>query len=291
MRGWVFVALLLGACSEPSGELRVLASGGNEATAGLAASETADGWAVRFEHAVLSVVDLRARSSAGADAALGAEPVVVDLVGGSVLVQAFPGVRAQRWDQFSYHLGPVPADARALDVDAAIVERMRERRYSAYYEGVFVAPAGTVDAEGMPITEVPFALGFPVEVDYARCVSGTDRTNGVVVPVQSVGTYELSWHLTHLFFDSFAEDSALRIEPLAARWTRDAPVRTEDLDVSLGSLRGMNGRPLRDRLGNPVVYVPGMTGAETLREFVLSARPGHFNGLAGFCMTRLRILE
>lgn len=291
MMRWLALVLVATACSAPTGELRLTLSGGNEAVTGIAASATADGWSVRFEHALIAVIDVRARTSAGADAMLAAEPTVVDLAGGSVVLHAFPGVGAQRWDDFSFHLGPVPEAARAPNVDPALVERMRAEGWSAYYEGVFVAPAGTVDADGNAVTEVPFELGFPVAVDYARCVSGTDRTSGVVVPLNSVGTHEISWHLTHLFFDSFAEDAELRVEALAARWTRSAPVRVDDLDVSLGSLRGMNGRPLTDRAGNPVVYIPGMTGATTLREFVLSARPGHFDGLEGFCTTDLRILE
>ena len=53
----------------------------------------------------------------------------------------------------------------------------------------------------------------------------------------------------------------------------------------------MDGRSLRDREGNPVVYLAGMTGATTLREFFLHARYGHFNGLAGFCTTDLRLLD
>lgn len=279
------------ACSSPVGELRLVASGGNEGTRGIAPSATADGWAVRFDHAVLSVVNVRALDTDGNDAGLEADPVVIDLVQGSSPVYSFSGVPAGRWESFSYHVAPVPVGARQVAVDPALVERMREAGYSTYYAGVFVAPPGTVDADGRPVGEVPFELGFPVEVDYTRCVSGTDRRSGVVVPLNSASTYELTWHLTHLFFDSYAEDSALRVEPLAARWTGADPVRIDDLDVSLGSLRGMNGRALRDSFNNPVVYVPGMSGATTLREFVLMGRPGHFNGLEGFCATRLRILE
>ena len=113
----------------------------------------------------------------------------------------------------------------------------------------------------------------------------------MVIPVSSAADYEITWHMTHLFFDSFVEDSALRVEPMAALWDGEAPLSVADLDVPLGGLRAMDGGPLFDDLGNPVIYIPGMTGADTLREFVLQARPGHFNGLEGFCTTSLRIVD
>lgn len=290
---WLALSLAWAACDGPGavGTLRVHVSGGNEATSGVPATATDDGWSVRFTHVALQLEQVLLRTTAGEDAAIPMDPVVVELTRGSALAFTLAGVPAQRWDRFGWRSRPVGASTENLGVDAAVLERMRERGFSLYLEGSFVAPAGTVDAEGAPVTEVPFALGVPVEADYERCVNGTDGSSGVVVPLNSATDAEVTWHLTHAFFDSFAEDASLRVEPFAALWPRERPVETDDLDVSLASLRGMNGRSLRDREGNPVVYLAGMTGATTLREFFLNARYGHFNGLVGFCATDLRLLD
>jgi hypothetical protein len=292
---WTLALLALGAalgCGDGAvGELRLRANGINEARDGIAPTQTEDGWAVDFDHAVLSLTDVRVRTVAGEDAMVAVEPVLVELVPAPQLAFDIPGVPAQRWDAFSYHLGPAPPSARNLGVEASIAERMRDEGWSTYYAGRLVAPDGTTNADGDPVTEVPFELGFPVEVDYELCVAGNDGTNGVVVPVNGAADYEITWHLTHLFFDSFVEDAALRVEPFAALWDGESPLTMDDLDAPLGGLRGIDGGPLTDDVGNPVVYIPGMTGADTLREFVLAGRPGHFNGLEGFCMTELRVLE
>ncbi|HJL18250.1 MAG TPA: hypothetical protein RMH99_21480 [Sandaracinaceae bacterium LLY-WYZ-13_1] len=279
-------------CGDGSvGSLTLRANGIQEARSGISAEQTADGWAVEFDHAVLVLTDLRLATAAGEDAMVAVEPAAVELVPEPTVAFALEGVPAQRWDRFSYHVGPPPEGTRNLGVEASLLERMRSEGWGTYYEGRLVAPEGTTDAEGEPVTEVPFELGFPVEVDYEFCVAGNDGTNGVVVPVNSGADYEITWHLTHLFFDSFVEDASLRVEPFAARWDGDGALTLDDLDAPLGGLRGIDGGPLTDELGNPVVYIPGMTGADTLREFVLNGRPGHFNGLEGFCMTDLRVLD
>jgi len=284
-------ALAAGCADDTTGELVLRANGSNEARSGISPEQTADGWAVEYDHAVMVITDVRLATSAGEDAMVAVDPVAVELVPEPTIVYELEAVGAQRWDRFSYHLGPPTERARNLGVDEAIFERMRSEGWSTYYEGRLVAPAGTVDEDGEPITEVPFELGFPVQVDYAFCISGSDLTDGVVVPVNSRADYEITWHLTHLFFDSFVEDSSLRVEPFAAQWSGEGPLTLDDLDVPLGGLRAIDGGPLLDDVGNPVLYLPGMTGADTLREFVLQGRYGHFNGLEGFCMTTLEVLE
>jgi len=284
-------ALAAGCGDDATGGLVLRANGINEARAGITAEQTADGWAVELDHAALSLTDLRLRTEAGDDAMVAVEPVVVELVPEPAVAFELAAVPAQRWDRFSFEVAPPPEGARNLGVDGAVFERMRTEGWSTYYEGRLVAPAGTTNADGEPVTEVPFELGFPVRADYRFCVAGNDGTNGVVVPVNSTADYEVTWHITHLFFDSFVEDAALRVEPFAAQWDGEGPLTLDDLDVPLGGLRAIDGGPLLDDLGNPVLYLPGMTGADTLREFVLQGRPGHFNGLEGFCMTELEILD
>lgn len=286
------VALVaLGCGSEAAGSLTVRANGINEARAGIAAGDTADGWAVEFDHAVLVLSDFRLRSSAGDDAMIGVDPVAIELVPEPAVAFEIEGIPAQRWDRASYHVAAPSGAVRSRGVDADLLSRMRTEGWSTYYAGRFVAPADTVDSAGDPVDEVPFEFGFPVEVDYEFCIAGNDGTEGVVIPNNSAADYEITWHLTHLFFDSFVEDAALRVEPLAARWNGSDPVGLDDLDVPLGGLRGMDGGPLVDEVGNPVIYIPGMSGADTLRDFVVQGRPGHFNGLEGFCMTTLAVIE
>lgn len=276
-------------CGDAVGDVRVRANGVNEARDGIVASATADGWAVELDHAVLSLVDFRMRTSAGEEAVLDVEPAVIELVPSPDIVFEVEGVPAQRWDETSYHIGPPTDASRNLGVDDAILGRMLQEGWSTYYAGRLVAPSGTVDPDGAPITQIEFELGIPAEVDYRLCVNGIDGTNGVVVPINSAADVEVTWHLTHLFFDSFVEDAALRVEPFAGVWDGQGVLTLDDLDVPLGGLRAADGGPLIDELGNPVLYIPGMTGADTLREFIVQGRPGHFNGLEGFCTTELRV--
>lgn len=285
-------ASMLGCDEGPVGDLRVRVSGINDAREGIAPSATAGGWAVEFDHAVLSLTDFRMRTAAGEEALVVVPPTVSELVPAPVLAYELTDVGAQRWDRTSYHVGPVTDASEVIGVDDQIARRMRDEGWSSYYSGRFVAPAGTEDEDGNPVTEIPFEYGFPVEVDYEQCQNGIDRTDGVVVPASSAVDVEITWHITHLFFDSFVEDASLRVEPHASNWQGGESVLTlEDLNVPLGGLRAMDGGPLRDSDGNFVEYIPGMSGADTLAEFVLAGRPGHFNGLEGFCMTSLRVLD
>lgn len=280
------------ACGDENGGTLILrADGSTEARTGIPAEQTADGWAVEFDHAIIVLGDFELATGLGDNAMLSVDSVAAELVREPVVAHRIENIPAQRWDRASYFLRPPTANTRSEGVDQDLLDRMVRERWSNYYAGRLIAPSGTVDADGNAVTVIPFEFGFPIEVAYEACVAGNDGTNGVVIPVQSAVDYEVTWHLTHIFFDSFAEDSALRVEPLAARWNGQTPLSIDDLDVPLGGLRGIGGRPLLDQRGDPVVYIPGMTGANTLREFVLNARFGHFNGLEGFCMTTLSLLE
>lgn len=278
-------------CGDSTGSLILRANGINEARAGITAEQTADGWAVEFDHAIVVLSELRLESGAGEDAGVSVDPVAVELVPEPSVAFEVDAIPAQRWDRVSYRLGPAADGVRGVGVTPELLARLQAEGWSAYYAGRLVAPAGTEREDGTPVTVVPFEFGFPVDAAYSFCVAGNDGTDGVVIPVSSTADYEVTWHITHLFFDSFVEDSSLRVEPLAALWDGEGPLTIDALDVPLGGLRAVDGDPLLDDLGNPVVYIPGMTGADTLREFVLDSRPGHFNGLEGFCMTELTVIE
>lgn len=136
----------------------------------------------------------------------------------------------------------------------------------------------------------PFELGHTVDIDDFTCTSG-DGTSGIVVPVNGTAEAEITWHVTHLWFDSFAEDSAFRAEAVAAVYDGKGPVTMEQLaSQPLGNLRDRMGKPQRDSGGNPVIYIPSQEpGVNTPRDFAVRARFGHFNGLNGACETEVRV--
>ncbi|MBX3251065.1 MAG: hypothetical protein KF901_28060 [Myxococcales bacterium] len=269
-------------CDAGIGDVRVVASGGTEAREGIAAAQMADGFSVRFAHAVLAVEGFFLRTRLGDEVEVAATPTLVELIPNAAELWRFEGISAGRWDDVGFESVPPPADVRADGIPARIRDQMVERGWSSYYEGVITDPAGD---------EYPFAIGLPVRARYLSCRNGADRALGVAVPEGGTAEVELTWHLTHLFFDSFAENSALRAEAFAATYDGERPIDLDALATQpLANLRGLDGRPLRNREGFPVLYIPPAEGAETLAEFVMSARLGHFNGLEGECTTEIERL-
>jgi len=273
-------------CADDGGDGRLVvdAFALEEARTGIPSSATADGFSASFDHVVLQLEGFSAGTSGGGDADLPPDPTLVELVPSAAQVFAFEPIGARRWDQVGYASRP-PSDGVRLanDVDSAIVDEMVAQGWSHFVSGTIEGPDGS---------EYPFALGFPIEATYTACRSGRDLTNGLVVPVNGIAEVEITWHLTHLFFDSFAEDSALRLEPFAAVYDGTDPIDFDDLATqTLADIRGVDGEPLEDDQGNPVLYIPPPGGAETLREHVLAARFGHFDGLEGFCMTEVTVVD
>lgn len=281
----VLLCIVLSACGESTaGEsLRVTATGLEEARTGIAADTMADGFAVEFDHAYLSVESFVANTRDGQDAALPPVAAVIDLIPQGSEVFFHTGIDPIRWDAAGYTIAPPTADWIGVGVDTAVVDEMAESGDSQRIIGRLLGPDGAV---------YPFDLGFPVTVRYRECTSGKDGGDGFVVPVGGTAEVELTWHLTHLFFDSFAEDSALRAAAFAATYDGNAPISMDSLrDQPLADLRGPNGEALLDEDGFPLLYIPPSSGAVTLRDHVLAARFGHFDGLEGFCATDVEIAE
>ncbi len=264
-----------------TGKVRLYANAGVEARTGIASVHFADGFAVEYDHALLTVSSFYLRTMEGDDAQLDMPMRVVDLIPDPREVFVVSGVPAQRWDEVGFSSAPPGGDVENLNAPQELVDRMVTSHYSFLQTGRLIAPDGT---------PIPFELGFPVSIDYFTCTSG-DGTFGVVVPPNGTADAEITWHLTHLWFDSFAEDSAFRAEAVAAVWDGVHPVRTEDLMAQpLARLTSAEGTPLRDALGNPVIYIPPQEpGVETLRDFILRARFAHFNGLGGSCASEVRV--
>lgn len=284
-RSLVLALFAAAACADPNagsdGRVVVRASGGNEARDGIPAASFADGYAVRYEHALLSITDLHLRTRGGEDADVAMTPTVIDLVPSTIDVLRADGIAAQRWDEVGFKSHAVQPGVRNVNAPSELVDAMIARGYSFLQIGTLTAPDGAV---------IPFALGHAVDIDYFRCASG-DGTLGMVVPANGTAEVEITWHLTHAWFDSFAEDSAYRAEAVAAVYDGVSPVTTEQLAAQpLARLTNTAGKPLTDARGNPVIYVPPQEpGVRTLKDFVQRARFGHFNGLGGACQTEIRV--
>ncbi|MEM1415171.1 MAG: hypothetical protein AAGH15_09735 [Myxococcota bacterium] len=286
MKRWLMPALaglLASACgSDASSTIEVSAFALMEARNGITAEQSADGYSVTFTNVIVEFEGFYARTTGGLDAGLDPSPVLAELVpSGAAGVYVFEGVDARRWDEVGYASVPPPADVQLMEgVDPELAQLMIDEGWSQLIVGTMTAPDGAV---------FPFEFGFPVAIEYTSCRSGTDLTFGIVAPVNGVAEVELTWHLTHLFFDSFGEDSSLRMEPFAAVYDGVNPIRTDDLEQQpLANLVDRNGDLLIDATGNPVLFVPPrLEGrpALTLRDHMLGARFGHFNGLEGFCTT------
>jgi hypothetical protein len=135
----------------------------------------------------------------------------------------------------------------------------------------------------------PFDLRFTdLSVRGEACQNGVDETDGLVVPNDAVVNAQVTIHLDHLFFDTYAtEEALLRFEPWAAVAGDDGIITMDDLETqTLADRRDRDGDPLLDGEDNPVVYDPGplVLPSNNLREYVHAAATtmGHFNG-EGHC--------
>src|SRR5690606_17859872 len=278
-RALLLSAGLLMACgSGGSGELRVLASGGDEASRGLASSELVDGWSIQFDRYLVSLKDLRLRRD-GELMAEGLTPArVVDLTGGAVELEVLEDLPAGRLE-LSYAIAPPGEDAVAgPGVEAADLASMRAGGLSYLLEGVATKP---------PFAPVRFRFGFSEAVTMEDCTNGVDGTQGVVIPASRRAEAELTRHVERLFSDRLGTHSgvSLRFEALAAMADAQGTLTLEALeDQPVLEPVGMDGNRLLDDDGTPVLYDPGASSVTHLADFLrVSIRDqGHLNG-GGLC--------
>lgn len=284
--GVLGLAALLAACGEDelgSASLAIAISGEEAALSGYPVGEGedeiafADGWTLEFSHVILALKGFELKTSDGDDAALSSDAVVADLHLGEPELWRFDGVPARRWDRVSYQYAPPMPDTRKANaVDAALVEKMASEGWSMYVEAT--AHKGDQD--------VKLQFGFPFSLQLSRCENGQDNTDGVVVRENGRNAAQITVHLDHLFFDSWATDEpSLRFDAMAAVAPEGGPLTLDDLakQNNLSALKGADGKPL-----DFDAYDPGSSFnpvPKDLEEYTVqgATTTGHWNG-EGHCV-------
>jgi hypothetical protein len=275
---------LLTACADSaagSGRLKISISGEEASLAGYPVGSGddeiafSDGWTLEFEKILISLDAFELESADGDSAGVESGPVIADLHKGMPELWSFDDVPAQRWDRVGYrYVVPSDRSRKANDIDQDALERMIDEGYSFYVEGV--AKKGD--------REIPIEWGFAFELELTRCENGRDGTDGIVVAENKLNEAEVTVHLDHLFFDSFAVDDAeLCFDAMAAVAPEDGPLTLDDLakQNNLSAPKDADGELL------DLVYDPGSTFnpvPKTLKDFVIGAASttGHWNG-EGHC--------
>lgn len=263
-------------CGGDTASLTVTVSGEEAAVEGFDESAFVDGWRVDFEALVVSITAFGLHGQDGEDAMLGGDPVLVDVHQGDRAAWTFEGVSARRWDDVRYRIAPATADARDLGaVDPRIRQRMIDEGLSIYVEATAT--------KGELTRRIEWA--FDLDVGHSRC-EGADGTDGIIVATGAQNEVQITTHWDHLFFDSLAlDDAEMRFEAIAA--AGDDVITLEDLSSQrLANLRGLDGEPLVDETGAPIVYDPGSfsLAEPTLRGMVeaVTTTVGHLDG-EGHC--------
>jgi hypothetical protein len=291
----IAVACLLGAAGCGSGD------GGSGALAlrvsGEAAAKTGfpvmtgdeevafvDGWTVTFSRYLVSLGGIELRGADGEVAFESEERVVADLHASDPLVATFEGLEARRWERFGFDvLAPDAGSVRLGDVTEGDVQRMIDGGFNYWIEG-----AATKD--GATYT---FAWGLANPTRNSSCTNGLDGTNGFVVRDNTTTEGEITIHVEHMFWDTLGSEGAdLRFDAIAAVADPGGVIRLDDLaEQRLSDLVGLDGGPLLDADGQPVVYNPGSVPLpdQELRSFILAATAsqGHVNG-TGLCTVSVR---
>lgn len=277
------LGIVLGACASEGGEgiLSIRVSGEQAAVSGFPVGEGedqiafADGWSVEFHKVIVSLSHFSLGSEAGEEAALSVDPVVVDLHQGTPEIWRFEGIPAQRWEAVGYRYQKPPADARIVNAvsedDLALMQR---EGYSLLIEATAHGDARDVELQ----------WGFPLAIDVVHCENGLDGTDGIVVRDNAATSGEITVHLDHLFFDSYAtEEPNLRFDAMAAMAPDGGPLLLGALrgQDNLSDLKGLDSVPLG------LAYDPGSAFhpvPTNLEEYVVAAAEttGHWNG-EGHC--------
>lgn len=278
------VVTLASACANEAGgdgSLVIRISGEQAAKSGYPAGDGeraiafADGWTFAFQKVLVSLSSFQLKTAAGDDAQLHSDPIVADLHVADAELWKFDAVPARRWDRVGYRYEPPSAESRKVDeVSDDDVARMHDNGYSFYIE----ATAHKGDRE------IALAWGFPFKVQLSRCENGQDGTDGLIVRENAQNSAQITVHLDHLFFDSWAvADPKLRFDAMAAVAPADGPLTLDDLarQDNLSDLKDADGKPL------DLAYDPGSAFSPVptnLEQYTIDAATttGHWNG-EGHC--------
>ena len=227
------------------------------------------------------------QSMHGAEVAHADGPWAIDLHNGGPLTgaggppeqaQPFAGIKSKDdgtpFDttvRYAFGFETIPASASAtkvnLDADGSTeYDLMVEKGYSVLYVGTVSRPAtdpcatgggAAYDFSAMPKT-LKFRLGFSTPTSYVNCqngaefpgvpgINGEDYPRGVQFRSDQSVIAQVTVHADHPFWESFAEDSSLRFDQIAAQYIGVAnPVATvEDMvGVDFTAFKDKNGAAL-----------------------------------------------
>ncbi|MDC3958794.1 hypothetical protein KEG38_33370 [Polyangium jinanense] len=285
----LFSAIVIGCggedASSGAGALAVRITGEDAAKTGFPVEEEgetiafADGWTIQFSKVLVSFGGLDLRSADGAVAIESKGWWVADLHAGDASLPVFEALEARRWDRFGYEIAAPDASAVALgSVAQADVQAMIDGKFNYWMEGTATRAGDTYT----------FAWGLSNPTRNTNCTNGLDGTDGVVIRSNTTTEAEITIHLDHLFWDTLGtEEASLRFDAFAAAAGADKEISLEDLATqALSDLKGLDGMPLVDAEGKPIVYNPGSVplASQDLLSFMLasSASMGHLNG-EGLC--------
>jgi hypothetical protein len=268
-----------------SGSLTLVATGEDGAKDGFPFEEDgesvafADDWTVSFSKVLVSLGNITLEGDDGKVALSSDEHYLVDLHAGDPELGTFDGLGARRWERLSYEVLPAAAGMTNVSgVPSADVKAMTDEGYNYWLEG-------TAEKGDASFT---FAWGFKNPTSNSNCTNGSDDTQGVIIRDNATTEAELTFHLDHVFWSTLGtEEAELRFEAVAAAGREDGDISWEDLEAQqLASLVGLDGEPLLDEEGEPIVYNPGSVplASQNLASFILasSSSMGHLNG-EGLC--------
>ncbi|HTQ02872.1 MAG TPA: hypothetical protein VMI54_03405, partial [Polyangiaceae bacterium] len=170
---------------------------------------------------------------------------------------------------FGFDTVPATADAKNVNLDddgIAEFQKMIDNGYSVLYVGSVSRPSddACADAGGKAYdfstlpTTLNFQLGFSTPTSYTNCqngsefpgvegINGEDYPRGIQFSADSSVVGQVTVHADHPFWESFAEDSALRFDQIAAQYVGvKKPVATvEDMaGVDFTAFTDNNGNVL-----------------------------------------------
>jgi hypothetical protein len=228
-----------------------------------------DGWSVKYSKFLIVFKDLTVADAAGKVVTKLGGAKAYDLTKKGPVELLSASVASGKYEQVSYVIAP-DANVAAGNLDAADLELLKTRNASLIVLGT--ATKGS--------TMKTFEWTFALDTLYQDCEKAEMGGKGVVLPVGTTTTTQLTVHGDHFFYDDLQSPTTkLRFQAIAdADTNADGKVTLEELAlVQLTSLpAGQYG-------------TGSVANVKNLREFVtdLSRTVGHYDG-EGECLPKAR---